>query len=276
VSGQQLLVLLVAGGAGTAGAFGGLGGAVIMVPILVAVGMEPSAAAPLGLLAVATTSIAAAPRQLRQHLINHRLAAAIEVGSAAGAILGAMLALHVARHVVVTLLAVVVLVAAVSGGTRTGLRNHPDPQLTLAAVGEAAGRMGGAYELRGMVVPYRARRAGLGTALSGLVGLIAGVTGTSGGYLKTPIMSEVMQVPAKVAASTATFGSGITASAGLAVYLSHGTVPLELGPMAIAGAALGGATGARLQQLGSPAVVRRMLSFLLLGIAATLLLKGAT
>lgn len=256
--------------AGAAGASAGIGGAVLLVPVLVLAGFPPTLAAALGLLTVAAASTAAAPRQLRQHLVNHRLAVSIETTAGAGAVIGAVLAAAVSRDVFVAVLAAAVIVAAAGG-----LRRHPAPNPRTSApaggrVGEQPGTLAGAYRLGSAVVGYRARRAPLGLTLAGAVGVVAGLTGTSGGYLKTPLMSDVMDVPVKVAAATTTLASGITSVAALLVYAVRGDVDPRLGAAALVGALAGGALGARAQELISPRLARVVLSALLLAIAVLL------
>ena len=49
-----------------------------------------------------------------------------------------------------------------------------------------------------------------------VAGLVSGLAGVGGGFIKTPAMSEIMHVPIKVAAATTTFTVGITAATSLA------------------------------------------------------------
>lgn len=264
---------MVAGAAAlsaTLGASTGVGGAVLLVPLLLVMGLPATSAAAIGLLTVAAGAVAAAPRQVAQRLTNHRLAVSIEATASLGAIVGAWAAAQVSERVFVLLLASAVVVAALGGWSRTGMRNRPDPSLSAEDVGERPGTLGGAYQLGSQVVPYTTRRVPLGMSLSAGVGVLAGLTGTSGGYLKTPLMSEVMHVPAKVAAATSTLASGLTAVAALTVYVARGDVAIELSGAAIAGALLGGFVGARLQAVLPPVVARRALSVILLLIAVIL------
>lgn len=264
------LVLAGALGAAAVGAAGGIGGAVLLVPGLVLAGVPQALAASLGLLTVAAGSLAAAPRQLAQRLVNHRLAVVLELAATAGAVVGAVLAGAVAPRVFNVVLAVALLAAAVGGFGRQGMRNRPDPRLGPDDVGEAPGRLAGAYRLGEAVVPYRARRVPAGLGLSGIVGVVAGLTGTSGGYLKTPLMSEVMHVPVKVAAATTTLASGLTAVAALIVYVVRGDLAPHLGAVAVVGAVVGGMIGARVQEVVPPVLARRTLAGLLVIVAVVL------
>lgn len=256
------------------GALGGLGGAVLLVPALVLTGTPASEAAPLGLLTVAAGSIAAGPRQLRERTVNHRLGVATELAASTGAVVGALVSGAVSDEALTHLLAAVAFAAAVVGGRRSGLRNPPDPDCGPADVGERVGALAGAYPLDDGVVPYRVDRLAGGLGFMGLAGFIAGTAGASGGFIKTPATAELMHVPMKVAAATTTFTVGITSSAALLVFALQGRIDVEASALVVVGSLLGGQAGARLQSALSPVVVRRVLSVLLVVVAAVLVVRA--
>ncbi len=261
---------LMAAVAALVGVLGGLGGAVLLVPALVLVGMSPSEAAPLGLVTVAAGSIAAAPRQLADRSVNHRIGVATELASSAGAVFGAIVSGFIGDRVLTLSLAAVAVMAALAGGRRSGLRNQPDPEADESDIGERVGSLAGAYPLGVEVVPYRAERLPLAMAFMSVSGLIAGVAGVSGGFIKTPATSEIMKVPTKVAASTTTFTVGLTAATALVVFAVQGRIDAKTAALVAAGSLVGGMVGARVQAGLHPARVRRVLSVLLLIVAVVL------
>lgn len=273
----DVAALLMAGAAAAAATLGtamGAGGAVLLVPVLLLAGIDQGAAAAAGLLTVAAGCTAAGPRQLGQQLVNHRLAVTLEAMASTGAVGGALVAALLPPEAFASILAAVLLVAAAATVIRRGVRNRPDPSLTMADTGERPGTLQGAYRLGHQVVPYAATRLPVGLALSAVAGAVAGLSGTSGGYLKTPIMSEVMHVPVKVAAATTTLASGLTAVAALAVYLPRGELAPAWGAAAVAGALVGGRLGARLQEMLSPVLARRSLAVLLVVISVALVVRA--
>jgi uncharacterized membrane protein YfcA len=187
---------------------------------------------------------------------------------------GALAADAVSDTVLTRGLAVVAIVAAFAGASRRGVRNLPDPDLGLDAVGERPGTLAGAYALGPDVVPYRARRLPAGLALMGVAGVIAGMAGNSGGFVKTPAASEVMHVPVKVAAATTTFTVGVTAAAGLLVMAAQGRVDVHDMGAVIAGSVVGGRAGAALQGALSPSWTRRLLASLLVAVGVVLLVTA--
>jgi uncharacterized membrane protein YfcA len=221
-------------------------------------------------MSVVAGSIAAAPRQLRGRTVNHRLGVITEIAATGGAVVGALVSASISEDVLVYVLAGVALAAALFGLRRSGFRNPPVEGYDASQVGERIGRLEGAYPIGDGVAPYRARRLPLGLTLMGVVGLIAGITGTSGGFLKTPTMSEVMHVPTKVAAATTTFTVGITASAALIVMAVHGRLEVRSAAAIIVGSLAGGLAGALVQARLSPVWVRRGISLLLLATAVVL------
>lgn len=253
------------------GALGGLGGAVILVPVLVLTGKPITEAAPLGLISVAAGSLAAGAFQLREGTVNHRLGVTTETAATFGALTGALLSGVVGEAVLKWVLGVVAIATAIVGGRRKGLRNLPDPTLGPDDLGERPGTLAGAYPLHTAVVPYRAHHLAAGLGMMGVAGLVAGLAGTSGGFLKTPAMSEVMRVPVKVAAATTTFTIGITSAAALVVLAVQGRIsPVPAAAVAL-GSLLGARLGALLQGQLSPPLVRRSLSAVLVLIGLILI-----
>lgn len=270
---MQWAELILSFATSVVGALGGLGGAILLVPMLVLTGVSPRVAAPLGLVSVAGGSLAASATQVRERTVNHRLGITTEVAASTGAVVGALASGAVSDVVLQRVLAVVAIAAAVLGGRRKGVRNLPDPNLSVDDVGEHVGSLSGAYLLDGSVVPYRARRLGAGSGLFALSGLLAGMAGVSGGFVKTPATSEVMHVPVRVAAATTTFTIGLTAATGLAVMAVQGRLDLHECAAVCVGSMLGGRVGARLQSRLSPPQVRRVLSAVLVLIGAILLVR---
>lgn len=253
------------------GTLGGLGGAVFLVPLLILFGVDPHVAAPLGILSVGAGSLSAAPRQLDEGVVHHRLGVLCEVGASSGAIAGALVAAQMSDTALTVFLAITAILAAVAGGRRKGIRNPPRVEFSGELAGEWPGTLAGAYRLGDGVVPYQARRvpAGMGAMVG--AGIVSGVAGVGGGFIKTPAMSEIMHVPVKVAAATTTFTVGITSATSLLVFAAQGRVDYTAGAAIIVGGLLGGVVGARVQQALSPEHVRRFLAIALILVGVILL-----
>jgi uncharacterized protein len=267
---EFLLAMLTA----TIGAVGGLGGAVLLVPLLVLTGVAPRLAAPLGLVSVASGSLATGARQTEGGLVNHRLGIVMELFATSGVIGGALLSGRISDDAIRYCLAAAAIGAAVLGGRRKGIRNQPDPSLAPAAVGEHVGALSGVYRLDAeRLVPYRAHRVGAGAGLFAAAGVLAGISGASGGFIKTPTMSEVMKVPIRVAAATTTFAVGITSAAGLIVFALGHRIDLRSAAVVSAGSLIGGRLGAALQSRLSPPAVRKVLSAVLVIVGVVMVMS---
>lgn len=257
------------------GALGGLGGAILLVPVLVLSGLSAREAAPLGLISVAAGSLAAAPHQLRMHLVNHRLGVSTEIVGSAAALTGAVASGVIGQSLLAVMLGVVAILAALAGAGRKGIRNLPDPLLTVGDVGEHAGSLSGVYQLeQHEFVEYRARRVPVGLLGMAFAGFVAGLSGVSGGFIRTPTTSEVMHVPVKVAAATTTFTVGVTSAMALLIYEAQGRIVVSDAALVAAAALVGGSVGVRLQALLPPPRVRRVLSVVLVVIGVLLIVRN--
>lgn len=259
---------LVAAGLGT---LGGLGGAVLLVPLLVLLGLAPADAAPLGLLAVAAGSLGAAPSQIETGLVNHRIGVLTEVSASAGAVTGALAAGFVSELTLTVVLAAAAFLAA-AANTLPGRTEHVDRAIDYTA-GELPGQLAGVYPDRRNTLPYVAGRVRPALALTAVAGLLAGMTGSGGGFLKTPVLHRIMGVPAKVAAATTTFTVGITAASGLVVFAPQGRIDARAGAQVVLGAILGGTLGAALQRRLASGLVTAALTIALVGVGIALLVR---
>lgn len=255
------------------GTLGGLGGAVLLVPTLVLLDVDPAVAAPLGLISVAAGSLAAAPSQLSKGLVHHRLGITLEVAASTAAVLAALGSAQVSGAVLQVVLAVSAAAAGVVGLLQSEVRNLPQPEFVAEPPAEWPGTLAGAYAGPGGTVPYRARHLGPGLVAMVVAGAITGLSGVSAGFVKTPAMRELMFIPVKVAAATTTFTVGITASTALLVFAGQGRIDVRDGAAVALGGLIGGVGGAAIQERLSPAGVRRALSIILLGVAVVLVVN---
>lgn len=258
----------------TVGSIGGLGGAILLVPLLSMGDMTIAEAAPLGLVSVIAGSVAAGRRQTSDGIVNHRFGIITELGATSGAIIGVLLAGSLSNTSLTLVLAAVAFLAAIGGAWRRGIRWKPDPRLSVSDVGEYSGSLAGAYRLNDDVVPYVPTRVALGVALMALSGVVTGLAGVGGGFLKTPLSSEVMRLPAKVAAGTSTFTIGLTATTALLLMAFDGRVNVSDAALVVLGALAGGTIGSGLQRRMSPPLVRRATSIVLVVIAIVLVARA--
>ncbi len=164
-----------------------------------------------------------------------------------GTVVGALISTSVPDIWLARVLGFAALVGAIATLARRGVRNPPETAFLDDSPGEWPGTLGGTYHFGSNAVPYQATHVPAGLALSSLAGLLSGMAGVGGGFLKTPAMSEVMKVPVKVAAATTTFAMGITAASGIVVYAGQGRMDVHHGAAVVLGSLLGATLGAKLQ-----------------------------
>jgi uncharacterized membrane protein YfcA len=221
------LALLVTGVAtGILGALLGLGGGIFLVPALTLVFHLPiHIAVGTSLVGVIATSAGVAAIAPRGRGADVPLALRLEVLTAAGAIAGGVLAGVVSAQVLSVLFALVVF--ATAGYLLYKARRHAD-----AGVPE-----------RLFYSNYHLHHWPAGMAVSSLAGMISGLLGVGGGFIKVPVMYAIMGAPLGVATATSNFMVGITAAASVFVYYGRGDIhPLVVIPTALgvfAGAMLG-------------------------------------
>jgi len=180
------------------------------------------------------------------------LALRLEIATAAGAVLGGLAAGLVSPSVLAVLFA---------RGVRTAA-------YTLA---KSLGRTSDEAMYRRDYVP---RRWGIGSATAGLAGMVSGLLGVGGGFIKVPTMYAVMGVPLGIATATSNFMVGITAAASVFVYIGRGDVlPMVAVPTA-GGVFLGAVAGSLVQSRIKVGALRWALIVLLLGIGVQMLLRG--
>lgn len=258
----------------TVGSIGGLGGAILLVPLLTFGDMTIAQAAPLGLVSVIAGSVGAGRAQVKDGAVNHRFAIVTELGASSGAIIGVLLAGAISERALTWVLAVLAVVAAAGGAIRKGVRWKPDASLGADSVGEQHGSLAGVYRLNDLPVPYQPSRMPLGVGLMALAGVVTGLAGVGGGFLKTPLSSEVMRLPAKVANATSTFTIGLTASTALLLMAIDGRIVASDTALVVLGSVAGGTIGSRLQRHMSPPVVRRITAVVLVAIALIMVLRA--
>ncbi|MFA5564577.1 MAG: sulfite exporter TauE/SafE family protein [Acidimicrobiia bacterium] len=257
----------------TIGTLGGFGGAVLLVPTLVLLGVDPVLAAPLGLISVAAGSLSAAPKQLASGLVHHRLGITLELTATSAAVIAAWVSGAVSGTALQGVLAATAFVAGLAGFLRPASGYGPVAALAGEPSAEWPGSLDGAIATAEGVVPYRARNMGTGLVVMTFAGVVTGLSGVGAGFIKTPTMRELMYIPLKVAAATSTFSVAITSSTALLVFALQGRIdPLESSAVALGGL-IGGVLGSAVQDALPPVILRRFLSVMLIVIATVLVVQ---
>lgn len=246
-----LLALVVTGlVAGILGSLLGLGGGIFLVPILTLLfGFPIRVAVGTSLVSVIATSAGVSAVAPRGRGADVGLALRLEVATAAGAITGGWLAGRVSAQVLSILFAGVVFLTATyllyKAHQKVG---QPNPE-------------------RLFHQNYQPHHWWAGLSVSSLAGMISGLLGVGGGFIKVPVMYAMMEVPLGIATATSNFMVGITAAASVFVYYGRG----DIHPLVVVPIALGVFVGAI---LGVYTLSRLRVTWLRLALIALLLLMG--
>ena len=241
-------LLLVAVVAGCVGALSGLGGGVVLIPFLIACGIDIKHAIATSVVSVVALSISAASNYVQGHLANLKVSAFLDIFAVTGALAGAAFAVLSTPRVLFLVCGVTLLLSCYTlWKQRRGIRGPRDEPDHLAQTLELKG---GYYDYaQRKTLTYAATRASLGGPCMFGAGLIAGLLGIGGSAFTVLVQELVMGLPPKVAVATSNLIIGTMALAGASVYLEAGL----LEPRLVAPATLGVYLGAL---IGSWALIR--------------------
>lgn len=227
----DLIIIAVSIVSGCFGAMLGLGGGVILIPVLVAVlGVDVKSAIAASLVAVVTTSGAAALIRGRDSMSNYRVGVTLEVAAGLGAIAGAVLATLAPGDVLTMLFGVSLLATGALSWRAVDDTERVLPQTWWGRVLQ----LDGVEETNEGLKVYHVQKVPLGLGVMTIAGLLSGMLGIGSGAYKVLAMDTCMRMPFRVSTITSNFMIGITAASGVMVYLRDGMVdPTIAGPVLI-------------------------------------------
>lgn len=266
--------------AGVLGALMGIGGGIIVVPALVLIfGFDIKIAIAASLVAVVASSTAAGSVYVGKGLANMRLGMLLEIATTLGGISGGVLAVYVAPNFISMLFAFLLLITSfLIFRTRDQASAPKAAAAPAAAEGhEERGSLAGSFydTYSRSVIYYQVERIFLGSGISFFAGIMSGMLGVGGGFVKVPAMNLGMKVPIKVATATSNFMIGVTAVSSLVVYFTRGLVyPAVAAPVAL-GVVGGALWGTRWAQRVSPGSLKKIFAVLLTLVALQMLLTAS-
>ncbi|MCE9619887.1 MAG: sulfite exporter TauE/SafE family protein [Planctomycetes bacterium] len=227
----DLIIIAVSALSGCFGSMLGLGGGAILIPVLVTgMGVDVKSAIAASLVAVVTTSGAAALIRGRNSMSNYRVGITLEVVAGLGAIVGAGLATIAPGDLLTMLFGVSLLVTAAMSW-----RGVVDPTERLPqSRGSRLLQLDGVEETADGPRIYRVQRVPAGLGVMTIAGILSGMLGIGSGAFKVAAMDTCMRMPFRVSTITSNFMIGITAASGVMVYLRGGKIdPTIAGPVLI-------------------------------------------
>ena len=235
---EQLAMFVVAFLVSAFGTVVGFGGGVFMVPILVLLFHVPIQLAigsvMLGLFPAAVISTI---HNLRRGLVDLVVGTLLEIPTVGGTVLGAWLTKYLPTWQLALLFSIMVITTGLSmlRSDESGVSSQFSILKSLNRLPPTLTRMtrNGNYAIGGVT-----------TLLFGtLSGLIAGLFGVGGGFVKGPLMVLGFGMPARVAAPTALFMIMITSLVGSVSHYLLGHLQMEMGLFLAGGFTLGSIFG---------------------------------
>jgi uncharacterized protein len=231
------------------GLLGG-GGSILTVPVFVyAAGLDPKIAVAASLPVVAITSASAALAHWRLGNVQVRTALIYGAAAAVGSFAGALLATFVSGATQFTLLAVVMLGAA--------LRMLSGDKPNIGVTDEVP------HINYGKLIPI---------ALG--VGMLTGVVGVGGGFLIVPTLVILCRMPMRTAVGTSLMVIAMNAASGAAGYAGTVPVPWDVVVVFSAVAIVGTLTASRFSARLPQAGLRKGFGVLLVGLSALILVQN--
>jgi uncharacterized membrane protein YfcA len=272
---DMVSLLLISILVGLLGSLTGLGGASILIPILVFLGVPVKEAVACGMVAIIATSSGSASSFVKERIANIKLAMYLEMFTIIGAIIGATVTVIIAPVFLYFLFAGFLLISFVN--IRDSLKKGYTAPKKQDKLSKWLGLEGSFFDkAKNQIVTYKATNAFLGGLGMLVAGLAAGMLGIGAGAFKVIVHEKILKVPAKVSSATSNFVIGMTALAGVSVYLFSGLLNLTLmAPMAV-GVTVGAVVGGRVLNRIHDKYLRLLFLVIVTLLIVQMLFKGVT
>ncbi len=270
---NMVSLLVISVFVGFLGSLSGLGGAAILTPRLVLLGIPVKEAIACSMVAIIATSSGSASSYVKERIANVKVAMYLEMFTLGGAIVGATITAVIAPVYLYFFFAAFLLTSF----ARVTMKHDFTPSERQDRVSRWLGLSGSYYdEASKKVVEYKVDRALLGGAGMVVAGLAAGMLGIGAGAFKVTVQENVLKIPPKVSSTTSNFIIGMTALAGVSVYLFSGLLNLTLmAPMAV-GTTIGAMAGGRLLNRVNNRILRVLFYTVVAFLLAQMLHKAVT
>ena len=257
---------------GFLGSLTGLGGASILIPVLVLFGIPVKEAIASGMVAIIATSSGSASSFVRERITNVKVAMYLEMFTITGAIVGATITTIIRPTFLYFFFAAFLLTAFLR--FRHALKEF-NPSVSQDRFSKWLGLHGSYFDrYSGQVVDYKVNNSILGGLGMLVAGLAAGMLGIGAGAFKVTVQENILKIPPKVSSATSNFIIGMTALAGVSVYIFSGLLNLTLmAPMAV-GTTVGAVVGGRILNRISNKALRVLFFVIVAFLVVQMLYKG--
>ncbi len=279
---MNVFVLLGLGGvAGLLAGMFGVGGGFLATPLLIFVGIPPTVAVASQANQVIANSVSSLQVQWRRGNVDLRMGLVLLLGGIVGSSAGVTLFTYLKRigqiDFVIAVLYVVMLstigLLMMGESLRTYLKTRRHPEAP-------RGKLHQHYMVHRL--PWKMRfyksklyiSALLPIGLGFLIGILSAILGVGGGFVLVPAMIYLLGMPTSVVIGTSNFQVlFVAANVTFLQSATNGTVDVVLALLLILGGVVGAPIGSRLAAKLPGVVLRGLMAFLILGVAAELLIE---
>jgi len=259
---------------GFLGSLTGLGGASILVPLLVLLGIPVKEAIASAMVSIIATSSGSAASYVKERITNIRVAMYLEMFTITGAIIGATVTTIIAPVYLYFFFVAFLLTSFIKF---TSVNKGFTPAKSQDRFSRWLGLSGSYFdEATKQQIDYRVNHAVLGGIGMLIAGLAAGMLGIGAGAFKVTVQENILQMPPKVSSTTSNFIIGMTALAGVSVYLFSGLLNLTLMAPMVIGATIGAIAGGRVLNRISDKYLKILFLLVVIFLIAQMLYKGVT
>jgi uncharacterized membrane protein YfcA len=258
---------------GLLGSLTGLGGASILIPLLVLLGIPIKEAIASGMVAIIATSSGSAASYVRERIANIKVAMYLEMFTITGAIAGATITTIIRPIFLYFFFAAFLLTSFLR---LSGIHRGFEPAEAQDRLSRWLGLSGSYFDQsNGQAINYKVNHTVFGGLGMLIAGLAAGMLGIGAGAFKVTVQENVLHLPPKVSSATSNFIIGMTALAGVSVYLFSGLLNLTLmAPMAI-GTTIGAVIGGRVLNRISDKALQVLFFVVVVFLIVQMVYKGA-
>ncbi|MGB8704676.1 MAG: sulfite exporter TauE/SafE family protein, partial [Gillisia sp.] len=256
-----ILLVLLSVAISSFGNIVGFGGGVFMVPLLVSFFHFPfTIAVGSVMISLVPSSLIATYFRRKEGFVDFRMGILLEIPTMAGVVLGSFLLTYVKVEILEIIFSLFIIGVGISF-----LKKKKDAENSENGIFYKLNRVPPRFIIKNNF-HYVAYRASIWLVLFfGLLsGTLAGLFGIGGGFLKTPIMIKVFQIPAKIATATALFMIIITSLTGSVTHYLNGHIIFEKALPIIIGFSVGALLGRKFNLAISSKTLERLIGISLI------------
>ncbi len=267
-----VIVAIIAVIIGLFSVMAGLGGGVLMVPVLALMNDYPFPVI-VGsvLISLTVPTLVGSVGAIRRDEVDFRLAFLFEVPTAIGVVIGANLAVSLNEGILKLIFAIVAFILSIELMKKLASRRQLLPRKSVfwKKVGEIPPFL--TLEKKGA-----SYRISLTSLMGGgmIIGLLSGMLGVGGGWIKTPLLVLAFGVPPSIATGTAIFMILITSAIGGTTHLLAGNFNLDLILTLMSAFGIGAFIGDRLKSKMDAEELTKIIIIVLFLVSAAMFVDG--